>query len=141
MSRSCIGCGRIFSPPSRLGVAPDASGVACIPDSCAHFIGIHVGLGAAASLPDDQGEMVQQPPVCHLRCRLHDGFAHLAVQHPRLRIDLPEPGSGVRVGMMECERQPQATAAGVAGPQQRVVASVKTALACGLRQARASWRW
>ncbi len=36
------------------------------------LIGIHVALGAAASLPNNQGEMVQQLALCHLCCCLHD---------------------------------------------------------------------
>lgn len=48
----------------------------------ARLIGIHVALSAAASLPDDQREVLQQLPLRHLCGRLHDGLCLFGVQRP-----------------------------------------------------------
>lgn len=52
------------------------------------FIGVHVALSAAASLPDHQGKMVQQPPILDLPCCLHYGCADLLVQDAKAHVDL-----------------------------------------------------
>mmetsp|Transcript_14097 Transcript_14097/g.42519 ORF Transcript_14097/g.42519 Transcript_14097/m.42519 type:complete len:557 (-) Transcript_14097:154-1824(-) len=52
------------------------------------LIGIHVALGAAAGLPDDQGEVVQQLSIGHLRRCLDNGFADLGIKVTGLHIHL-----------------------------------------------------
>lgn len=43
------------------------------------FIGVHVGLGAGARLPDNQGEVVDQLEVSDLLCSLLDSLADFGV--------------------------------------------------------------
>ena len=51
------------------------------------FVDIHVGLGATASLPHHQGEVIVQLPVNHLlRCRL-DSLPQFGIQVSHLGVD------------------------------------------------------
>ena len=56
-----------------------------------HLVGVHVGLGAGAGLPDHQREFVRQLAVDHLLGGFGDGLRELAVELPELAVD---PGGG-----------------------------------------------
>jgi hypothetical protein len=47
-----------------------------------HLVGVHVGLGARAGLPDDEREMIVELAVDHLLRGLDDGLADLRVEPP-----------------------------------------------------------
>ena len=53
-----------------------------------HLIGVHVGLGARAGLPDDQREMVVQLPLDHLIGGLEDGLTQFRIQLAQRHIGL-----------------------------------------------------
>jgi hypothetical protein len=52
-----------------------------------HFVHVHVGLRAAAGLPDHQGKMLVPLPLQHLIGRRRDGLRLLAVQFAQPLID------------------------------------------------------
>ena len=56
--------------------------------AAAHLVGVHVALRAAAGLPDDQREVVDQLASRHLRRCIDDGIAHLLVQHALIHVHL-----------------------------------------------------
>ena len=51
-----------------------------------HFVGVHVGLGAGASLPDDEGELVVVLAFHHLGGSIHDGRADFLVEYAKLNV-------------------------------------------------------
>ena len=62
-----------------------------------HFVGVHVGLGARAGLPNDQRKLVVMPTFGHFPCCRLDGLRQLALKvsepcvHPRCRpLDVTE---------------------------------------------------
>ena len=53
-----------------------------------HLVGVHVGLGAAAGLPDHQGKVIIQFPPGDLLGRRDDEGADIGIQHPQSHIGL-----------------------------------------------------
>ena len=52
------------------------------------FVGVHVGLGAGASLPDDEGEVVEQLELGDLGRGLLNGLADLGVWESTRSVSL-----------------------------------------------------
>src|SRR5262249_44491150 len=53
-----------------------------------HLVGVHVALGAAPRLPDDERKMIVQLPRDHLVRALDDGARHVLGKETELGIDL-----------------------------------------------------
>ena len=51
-----------------------------------HLVGVHVGLGAGAGLPDDQREVIVQLAVDHLLPGLADGVGQARVELAQLLV-------------------------------------------------------
>ncbi len=68
------------------------------------LIDVHVALGAAARLPDAQGEMGIPAPRRHLRCRLGNGGGQLGGEQTKLSIDQGRCPLDLRQGVDQLQR-------------------------------------
>lgn len=67
-----------FAPPPT-AATPLTAAISTHPPVGNDFVGVHVALGAAACLPDDQGEVVRELPLRHLSGSSDDGAPNLVV--------------------------------------------------------------